>query len=145
MVELSIEQRRLAFRILREHKWGAVKMMGRAAVRMAAGTGLTALSRLRGETGPEPISSTPKRVIEGLQLLLMLMAYVAIARGLILLLAKRRFFEVAVLAGGAAYFVVMSAGPEANTRFRLPATPFLATLAGGGLLGGRLRSSGRHE
>ena len=145
LVELSIEQRQLAFRILGEHRWGAVKMMGRAAVRIAAGTGLTALSRLRGETNPDPTSSTPRRVIEGLQLLLMLIAYAAIARGVMLLWGQRRFFEVALLLGGAAYFVVMSAGPEGNTRFRLPAAPFLAILAGYGLSRGRFRNSAVHE
>ena len=143
-VELSLQQRRLAFRILSEHKWGAVKMMGRAAVRMAAGTGLTALSRLRGEKNPEPTASMATRAIEGLQLLLMLMVYVAIARGSILLLGQRRFFELALLLGAAAYFVAMSAGPEANTRFRLPAAPFLAILASHGLSRGRFRNAAIH-
>ncbi|MEO8501316.1 MAG: glycosyltransferase family 39 protein [Vicinamibacteria bacterium] len=145
LVELSIEQRRLAFRILGEHKWGAVRMMGRAAVRMAAGTGLTALSRLRGEKDPEATESAAKRGLQALQGLIMLIAYAAIARGSILLLQRRRFFEMAVLLGAAAYFVVMSAGPEANTRFRLPATPFLAILASHGLSRRELRDCAVHE
>ena len=144
IAELSLGQRRLAFRILSEHKWAAVRMMGRAAVRMAAGTGLTALSRLQGEKNPEAPHSTAARVLEGLQVLIRLIAYAAIARGSILLLGRRRFFEMSVLLGVVAYFVVVSAGPEANTRFRLPAAPFLAILASHGLSRRKLRNSAVH-
>ncbi|MEO5761677.1 MAG: glycosyltransferase family 39 protein [Vicinamibacteria bacterium] len=143
-VELSVAQRRLAFVILSEHKGAAVRMMGRSAMRMAFGTGLTALSRLQGAKDPEAMDSPAKRVLTGLQLLIALIASAAIARGSILLIGQRRFFEVSLLLGTAAYFLVVSAGPEANTRFRLPATPFLAILASHGLSRREVRDSAVH-
>ena len=50
--------------------------------------------------------------------------------------------KAAALLSGIAYFALLSAGPEANTRFRFPASPFLAILAGHGLsqVIGRLRA-----
>ena len=42
-------------------------------------------------------------------------------------------FPLALLLGVVVYLALFSAGPEANTRFRFPAAPFLAILAGYGL------------
>jgi 4-amino-4-deoxy-L-arabinose transferase-like glycosyltransferase len=131
--ELSSRQRALALQVLAEHPWGAMKMMSAGVLRMLAGTGLTAFSRLLGDPDPESVSRPWQRAVQALQLLVLALAYLAVARGIVLLAVRREGLAIALPLGIAAYLVLFSAGPEANTRFRVPAAPFLAILAGHGL------------
>jgi len=131
--ELGSRQRGLALRILAEHPIGAAKMMSRGVARMLAGTGLTALSNLLGDRDPETVAKPWKRVSQALLLLSLGVAYLAAARGVALLAARRDLVALALTLGVIAYLALFSAGPEANTRFRFPASPFLAILAGHGL------------
>ena len=133
LAELSSRQRVLAFEILAEHPWGAVKMMSAGVVRMMAGTGLTALSNLVGDPDPEGVAKAWKRTVQALQLLGLGVVYLAVGRGVILLAARRELLAIALPLGVIVYLALFSAGPEANTRFRFPAAPFLALLAGHGL------------
>lgn len=131
--ELASRQRGLALRILAEHPMGAVKMAARGVARMMAGTGVTALSNLVGDKDPEAVSKPWKRVAQALLLLALGVAYVAATWGVVLLAARRDLLAIALTLGVIAYLALLSAGPEANTRFRFPASPFLAILAGHGL------------
>jgi hypothetical protein len=133
VAELSRRQRALALQILAEHPWGAVKMMSDGVLRMLAGTGLTALSNLVGDPDPEGVAKPWKKAVQALQLLVLGLVYLAVARGVILLAARRELFAIALPLAVIVYLALFSAGPEANTRFRLPAVPFLAILAGHGL------------
>lgn len=133
LAELSRRQRVLALQILAEHPWGALRMMSDAVLRMMAGTGLTALSNLVGDPDPEGVSKPWKKAVQALQALALGVVYLAVARGVILLAARRELLAIALTLGVIAYFALLSAGPEANTRFRFPAMPFLAILAGHGL------------
>jgi hypothetical protein len=58
---------------------------------------------------------------------------------------RRAFFEHALWVGTAAYLLVVSAGPEAYARFRVPMVPVLATYGawGGALILERLRGTAR--
>ena len=140
--ELGSRQRGLALRVLAEHPVGAVKMAARGVARMMAGTGVTALSNLVGDPDPEAVSKPWKRVAQALLLLALGVAYLAATWGVALLAARRDLLAIALTLGVIAYFALLSAGPEANTRFRFPASPFLAILAGHGLsqVIGRLRA-----
>jgi hypothetical protein len=140
--ELGSRQRGLALRVLVEHPVGAVKMAARGVARMMAGTGVTALSKLVGDPDPEAVSKPWKRVAQVLMLLALGIAYLAATWGVVLLAARRDLLAIALTLGVIAYFALLSAGPEANTRFRFPASPFLAILAGHGLshVIGRLRT-----
>ena len=131
--ELASRQRGLALRILAEHPIGAVKMMSRGVARMMAGTGVTALSNLVGDPDPEAVSKPWKRVAQALLLLALGVAYLAATWGVVLLAARRDLLAIGLTLGVIVYFALFSAGPEANTRFRFPASPFLAILAGHGL------------
>jgi 4-amino-4-deoxy-L-arabinose transferase-like glycosyltransferase len=133
LAELSQRQRVLALQILAEHPWGAARMMSDGVLRMLAGTGLTALSNLVGDPDPEGVTKRWKQVVLALQLLVLGVVYLAVARGVLLLAARRELLALALSLGVIAYFALLSAGPEANTRFRFPAMPFLAILAGHGL------------
>jgi 4-amino-4-deoxy-L-arabinose transferase-like glycosyltransferase len=133
IAELLSRQRALAVQVLAEHPWGALKVTSAGVLRMLAGTGQTALSRLLGDPDPESFSRPWQRALLALQLLGLAIAYLALARGVRLLAARREVLALGLPLGIAAYLVVFSAGPEANTRFRVPAAPFLAILAGHGL------------
>ena len=133
VVDQSRLQRAVALEVLGEHKLAAIRMMVYGTGRLLAGTGLTALSHLRGESSPGAVSRPWKIVAQGLQGLALLIAYLAVARAVMVMSWRRQFFELALSLGVVVYFVVLSAGPEANTRFRFPVAPFLAVLAGHGL------------
>jgi hypothetical protein len=64
--------------------------------------------------------------------LLLAAVYVCGLVGAFELARGRRWAALALLALLVAYFVGLAAGAEANSRFRLPAMPFLAVLAGYG-------------
>lgn len=131
--ELGSRQRGLALRVLAEHPVGAARMMARGVARMMAGTGVTALSNLVGDPDPESVSKPWKRGAQALLVLALGGAYLAAFWGVVLLAARRDLLAIALTLGVIAYFALFSAGPEANTRFRFPASPFLAILAGHGL------------
>jgi len=71
--------------------------------------------------------------VQALLLVGLVVVYLAVARGVILLVARREWLALALLLGVIVYLALLSAGPETNTRFRFPAAPFLAILAGHGL------------
>lgn len=52
--------------------------------------------------------------------------------GVMYLISQRRWWELYLLLITIIYFVLISAGPEAYSRFRIPIVPFLAILAGVG-------------
>ena len=131
--ELGSRQRGMALRVLAEHPVGAAKMMARGVARMVAGTGVTALSNLVGDPDPEAVSKPWKRGTQALLLLALGVVYLAATRGAVRLAAQRDLLAIGMTLGIIAYLALFSAGPEANTRFRFPASPFLAILAGHGL------------
>lgn len=59
-------------------------------------------------------------------------AYLGAAVGGIGLLRERRWLALAVLLLLLGYFVGLAAGAESNSRFRVPAMPFIALFAGFG-------------
>jgi hypothetical protein len=140
--ELRSRQRGLALRVLAEHPVGAVKMMARGVARMMGGTGFTALSNGEGNPDPEIISKPWKWGSRALLSLALGVGYLAATWGVVLLAARRDLLAIGLTLGIIAYLALLSAGPEAGIRFRFPASPFLAILAGHGLshVIGRLRA-----
>jgi 4-amino-4-deoxy-L-arabinose transferase-like glycosyltransferase len=135
LAELSARERRVALQVLAEHPAGAMKMAFNGVVRMMAGTGVTAFSNLLGDPGPEDVAPPWKRALQTASLAMLVVGYLAVGRGLIRLAIGGHWRGIALLAGPVLYLALSSAGPEANTRFRFPAAPFLALLAGYGLAG----------
>lgn len=128
----SQEESALAFEVLRRHPRGAIVATLRGGLKLLGGTGLTALSGLRGDPEPERVAGAAETALAGAFALLLFSLYLGAAAGAGALVRSRNFAALVVTGGIAAYFVVVSAGPEANTRFRVPAAPFLAALAGHG-------------
>ena len=143
--EVSRAQSRLAFEVLREHPRGWIMITADGALRLLAGTGQTALSRISGNDSP---AAARNAWTTAAALVLMLAAAVPLLgalAGVVALWRDGRRGAVGLLLGVAAYFVLMAAGPEANTRFRVPAAPFLGLLAGAGVVAALARAAGSGE
>lgn len=130
----SAERSRLesarALEILLAHPLGAAASALRGAFKLLAGTGLTALSSLRGDPEPERITGGRERLLSVALGLLLACLYLAASSGVLAAIRGGATASLVFLAVFLLYFLVISAGPEANTRFRVPMAPFLAALAG---------------
>jgi 4-amino-4-deoxy-L-arabinose transferase-like glycosyltransferase len=123
----------LAMQVLREHARGAARSTAEGGLRLLAGSGLTALSALVGDPDPEGLSARWKRAAQVMLLSWLALLYAAAVLGVRSLLSRRAWLEAALPLSFTIALVLVSAGPEANTRFRVPLVPFLAVLAGAGL------------
>jgi hypothetical protein len=90
------------------------------------------LARLRAST------SGPVLVIVAVQIAGLLLVAALAVLGLWRLAGAGRWRAVAVTLGALIYFCLVSGGPEAYARFRVPVVPFVAILAGAGV-GRRMR------
>jgi 4-amino-4-deoxy-L-arabinose transferase-like glycosyltransferase len=119
----------LAAHTLLQHPVGAVKTWARGAALMLGGPGRDELLRHVG------ISSRTGAVSIAL-LALEFLVYVPIlagsAWGIVVLIRKQRWFQLVLVLALIVYFLIVSSGPEAYSRFRVPIAPFLALLAGCG-------------
>ena len=132
--EVSRAQTLLAFEVLREHPRGWIMTTADGAFRLLAGTGQTALSRISGNDGLG-VARGPWPMVTALVLTFAVAApLLGALAGVVALWRDGRRPAVTLLVGMAAYFVLIPAGPEANTRFRVPAEPFLGLLAGAGVV-----------
>jgi hypothetical protein len=135
VVDLSARQRALALEILSEHKLAALRVSGEGLLRLLAGSGLSDLSGLsvtKADGDPRAASGMWSLAAFGIRVTLVLV-YLGLLRAIVLMALHGRVFELVLLLGVIGYLVVLSAGPEAHTRFRFPAMPFVAILAGHGL------------
>jgi hypothetical protein len=132
VIELSRRQRSLAFEVLSEHKAAALTTWVDGIVRLFAETGLAVVRSLMGLVPSGTESGLHSAALFILALALAL-GYIATGRGIAVLLRDGAVFQLVLTLGMMAYLVALSAGPEAYSRFRLPAMPFIAILAGHGL------------
>ena len=119
-----------AVEILGEHPGGAVTSALRGAAKLLAGTGMTALSGLRGDREPERVEGGLEVTLSGLFALPLGLSYLAACWGAATAIRSDQRAPLVFLAVFLFYLLLISAGPEANTRFRVAMTPFLAALAG---------------
>jgi 4-amino-4-deoxy-L-arabinose transferase-like glycosyltransferase len=123
----------LAVQVLREHRGAAARIAADGVLRLFAGSGLTALSALIGDPDPEGLSARWKGPVQVALLAWLGVLYAAAVLGVRSFLSRRAWLEAALPLCFTAALVLVSAGPEANTRFRVPLVPFLAVLAGAGV------------
>jgi 4-amino-4-deoxy-L-arabinose transferase-like glycosyltransferase len=130
-VKSRIESER-GLALLAQHPRGAALSMLRGGLRLLAGTGLTALSGLRGDPEPERLDGAGEKALAAAFALLLGSLYLGAAAGASRAMREGARPALLFLAAFIAYFLLLSAGPEANTRFRVPIAPFVAVLAGFG-------------
>ena len=127
-------------RLLADHPFGAAMSTIRGMVRMLFGPGTTGLNQLfYGKSAKSGLFVGPLLAAH------MLILYVAMGVGLIFL-TRQRCIEPLVLVGAVVmYSLLISAGPEAYSRFRAPLIPLFAIVSGVGLtrVDGFVRSMAR--
>jgi 4-amino-4-deoxy-L-arabinose transferase-like glycosyltransferase len=148
-------QRRMALAIFREHPAPTAVMLVKGVGRILADPGYTItctmLDRastafdcfpgkssmnepgLLGKAAGRVAQMSPAQVLAlAWSATLLAATYLAAVVGTWGLLREHRWLALALLLVLVGYFVGLAAGAEANSRFRIPALPFIATLAGHG-------------
>jgi 4-amino-4-deoxy-L-arabinose transferase-like glycosyltransferase len=127
----------LAWHVLLHHPKGAVLTTAAGLGRVLFGPGRAELSRLvTGSTaGPAGLVAVEALLLGGLLLLA--------ATGVVVLARARAWLALAATLTFAVYDIVLAAGPEGNARLRMPASPFLAVLAGAAVSSVVARSAAR--
>jgi 4-amino-4-deoxy-L-arabinose transferase-like glycosyltransferase len=154
--ELTAAQRAVAIEVLRGHPAATVEMLAKGVGRMVADPGYTITCTLldRDSSSFECFPGTSSMNEPGMagaalgrvaqmspvQLLalawsatLLAVAYPSALVGAWALVRERRWLALALLLLLVGYFVGLAAGAEANSRFRVPALPFIALFAGVGM------------
>lgn len=134
--KVSRAQLHLGVHILREHPAGAAKSWARGVGKLLAGPARSETSILL--TGNLTSQAWWFRALVFVDALITIGVVLAAGLGIVLLAIRRIAVpELWLLAAIALYLVVISAGPETYSRFRVPAAPLLAILAAAAPLGVR--------
>jgi 4-amino-4-deoxy-L-arabinose transferase-like glycosyltransferase len=110
----------LAWHTLFDHPRGIALTTVEGLGRVLLGPGRAELGRL----------TTGSRVLVAVEVFLLGCLLVLAAGGVVLLARGRAWLALAATLTFAVYDIVLSAGAEGNARLRMPASPFLAVLAG---------------
>lgn len=149
--EVSRAQMSLGLKVLAEQPVGAAKSWASGEFRLLGGPAKTETAMLL--TGRQTVSGAPLRALVLVDQLLALLLVLAAGAGMLLVLARRvQHGSLWPLIATVVYLVVISGGPEAYSRFRVPVTPCLAILAAAALAaaahagpGRPFRSTGRER
>lgn len=122
----------LAWHTLVHHPKGALLTTVRGLGRVLLGPGRAEMLRLvRGRTDAVGLADRATIAAEAALLFALLLAALV---GVVALVRRRAWLALAVPLALAVYDVALSAGAEGNARLRMPASPFLAVLAGAGVV-----------
>ncbi len=124
--EIARERRALGLEVLSEHPVGAVRMAARGLVRMLVGPGGDSMSSV---TQDLPAGALVEGGLTGLGFFSAASMVVAAAVGGLVLARRGDTLALVVIFVPIAYLLVVSAGPDAYSRFRVPLIPLLAILA----------------
>lgn len=124
--EVSRVQLRLGLEILTEHPVGAAESWAKGEGRLLGGPAKSETATLL--TGHQDVSGLPLLGLVAVNQLITLVLVVAGVAGIALLVARRLGRALWLSAVTVVYLVVISGGPEAYSRFRVPVTPCLAVL-----------------
>jgi 4-amino-4-deoxy-L-arabinose transferase-like glycosyltransferase len=118
-----------AIKTLLEHPVGAAVSTARGMSRLVFGPGRAELFRLTGADDPNRIRGDRLPII-GLELAILLVILVGAIAGAVIAFVRRRWAAFSVGVGCAAYLIVVASSGGAFSRYRAPASPYLALLAG---------------
>jgi Dolichyl-phosphate-mannose-protein mannosyltransferase len=128
--EISVEARALGVEVLLDHPLGALRSSLKGVALMFIGPGRAELLRLVGDPTITEVDTAGNILLVGVAALINGAIVLGAAAGGYLLVRRRRYVELTIILSFVLYIVVISAGPEAYSRFRVPAVPFLAIAAG---------------
>ena len=130
---LAREEKRLAVRTLWKHPVGAIKTAGYGVVRLLGGVATFRTLRLAGLDARSDENWWVRTGYIAVALSVIGFSYLAAAGGVLWLLRTRQYSVCYVLMVFIAYFIAVSLGPTATTRYRIPMMPFVAILAAIGI------------
>jgi 4-amino-4-deoxy-L-arabinose transferase-like glycosyltransferase len=131
--KISRAQLSLGVHILLRHPAGAFKSWVRGEAKLLVGPAKTETATLL--TGREQVRGAWLHALIGLDAAITIAVLVLAVAGV----ASARSLGLWILIGAAANLIVISGGPEAYSRFRVPVTPVLAVLAASGMRAIRTR------
>ena len=124
--EISRAELGVGLAILSEHLAGAVKSWARGEAKLLLGPGKAETATLL--TGDVSVHATWLRVLILVDYVITIAIVAAGLIGIVLLMFGRLARALWLPAAAVLYLVVVSGGPEAYSRFRVPITPLLAVL-----------------
>jgi 4-amino-4-deoxy-L-arabinose transferase-like glycosyltransferase len=131
--EVSRIELRLGLYILFQHPVGAAKSWARGEAKLLVGPAKAETATLL--TGRRHVHSSWLRAVVALAAAVTIGILVLAAAGV----GLNRSLDIWLLVAAAGYLIVISGGPEAYSRFRVPVTPVLAILAAAGVRAVRVR------
>jgi 4-amino-4-deoxy-L-arabinose transferase-like glycosyltransferase len=141
--EISRVQKRLGIHILLQYPFRTAKDMMIGIAKTAFGPGRAALLKFLKGTDAGPLSRW-EQVLIVWQILTLAILYGGVVLGVQALARQKQHAEMALLLLLILYFYVLTASPEAYSRFRAPVLPYLCLLCGHGIrhvLAGRQRKA----
>jgi len=118
-----------AIRTMLRHPIGTAVSSGRGFVRLLIGPGRAELFRVVGLPHPNRLGGA-RTLVFAIEAGLLLVLLVGALGGSVLAIARRNWRVLAVGGGFAGYLVVIASNGAAYSRYRAPAAPYLALLAG---------------
>lgn len=128
--QISRLEASLAFETFAQYPWGTVVTFMQGAGHLLAGPGRAQLLRLLGAPRPTTIETGLHAVLVGMETVVLCLIMFGAVLGGYRLVRSRRYVELVAVLVFICYFVVISAGLEAYSRFRAPIMPYFALLAG---------------
>jgi 4-amino-4-deoxy-L-arabinose transferase-like glycosyltransferase len=128
--QISRLEASLAFETLAQYPRGTVVTFIKGVGRLLAGPGRAELLRLLGAPRPTTIETGLHAVLVGMETVVLGLILFGAVLGGYRLLRSRRYIELVAVLIFIFYFVAISAGLEAYSRFRAPIMPYFALLAG---------------
>lgn len=98
--------------------------------RIILGPGRASMLELLGYSSPTKVNTIERFMIVGAQVFILTIIYLVVFAGFVHLFLNKKWKPLLILTAIIGYFLVISAGPEAYSRFRVPIIPFIALLAG---------------
>jgi 4-amino-4-deoxy-L-arabinose transferase-like glycosyltransferase len=118
-----------AIKTMLDHPVGTAVSTARGMSRLVFGPGRAEFFRLVGADDPNRIRGDRLPVI-GLEFVILLVILVGAVAGAVIAALRRRWAAFSVGVGCAAYLIVVASSGGAFSRYRAPASPYLALLAG---------------
>lgn len=131
---IASEEKRMALRVLANHPLGAVTTAGKGAVRLLIGPGAGTMTDLFVLDPDGPQHRWLRRLFVALSVFFLGMLYAGAGIAVVALWKSGKFFTLYFLVAIGAYFVLVSLGPTAYSRYRVPMMPCLCLLAGYGIV-----------
>jgi 4-amino-4-deoxy-L-arabinose transferase-like glycosyltransferase len=128
--QISRLETSLAFETFAQYPWGTVVTFMQGASRVLVGPGRAELLRLLGAPSPTTIETGLHAVLVGMETVVLGLILFGAVVGGYRLLRSGRYIELVAVLIFIFYFVAISAGLEAHSRFRAPIMPYFALLAG---------------